>query len=128
MTGPGPPEVLRAITARDGPQVRLARDGETRPDHRRHGDDAAARCLRDQPVCLPPGLGPVSFCDCAGARALRWVLRRAAVTGSGPRRPSSGSSLLMSASGLLAGAGAAPPARRAPSRPGPAPHPAPCRP
>jgi anti-anti-sigma regulatory factor len=44
--------------------------------------DRAARCLRDQPDVLVLDLRETDFCDSAGVRALRWVLRRAALVGA----------------------------------------------
>ena len=44
--------------------------------------DRAARCLRDQPDVLVVDLRELNFCDTAGVRALRWVLRRAALVGA----------------------------------------------
>jgi anti-anti-sigma factor len=41
--------------------------------------DSAARCLRDQPDVLIVDLRELNFCDSTGVRALRWVLRRAAL-------------------------------------------------
>jgi anti-anti-sigma factor len=39
--------------------------------------DSAARCLRDQPDVFVVDMRELNFCDSAGVRALRWVLRRA---------------------------------------------------
>jgi anti-anti-sigma factor len=44
--------------------------------------DRAARCLRDQPDVLIVDLRDLNFCDHAGVRVLRWVLRRAALVGA----------------------------------------------
>jgi anti-anti-sigma factor len=44
--------------------------------------DSAARCLRDQPDVLIVDLSELNFCDSTGVRALRWVLRRAALVGA----------------------------------------------
>lgn len=44
--------------------------------------DSAARCLRDQPDVLIVDLRELHFCDSAGVRVLRWVLRRAALVGA----------------------------------------------
>lgn len=44
--------------------------------------DSAARCLRDQPEVLIVDLRELNFCDSTGVRALRWVLRRAALVGA----------------------------------------------
>jgi anti-sigma B factor antagonist len=44
--------------------------------------DRAARALRDQPDVLVVDLRELDFCDGAGVRALRWVLRRAALVGT----------------------------------------------
>jgi anti-anti-sigma factor len=44
--------------------------------------DSAARCLHDQPDVLIVDMCELNFCDSAGVRALRWVLRRAALVGA----------------------------------------------
>jgi anti-anti-sigma factor len=44
--------------------------------------DRAARCLRDQPDVLIVDMRELNFCDDTGVRALRWVLRRAALVGA----------------------------------------------
>ena len=44
--------------------------------------DRAVRCLRDQPDVLVVDLRELNSCDSAGVRALRWVLRRAALVGA----------------------------------------------
>lgn len=44
--------------------------------------DSAARCLRDQPDVLIVDLSELNFVDGTGVRALRWVLRRAALVGA----------------------------------------------
>jgi anti-anti-sigma factor len=44
--------------------------------------DSAARCLHDQPDVFIVDMCELNFCDSAGVRALRWVLRRAALVGA----------------------------------------------
>jgi anti-sigma B factor antagonist len=44
--------------------------------------DTAARCLHDHPDVLIVDLRGLDFCDSAGVRLLRWVLRRAALVGA----------------------------------------------
>jgi anti-anti-sigma factor len=44
--------------------------------------DSAARCLHDQPDVFVVDMRELNFCDGAGVRALRWVLRRAALVGA----------------------------------------------
>jgi anti-sigma B factor antagonist len=44
--------------------------------------DTAARCLRDQPDVFIIDMRELNFCDNTGVRALRWVLRRAALVGA----------------------------------------------
>lgn len=44
--------------------------------------DSAVRCLRDQPDVFVVDMRELNFCDNTGVRALRWVLRRAALVGA----------------------------------------------
>ena len=115
------PTVLRIAPARAGRQVTLTLSGDidlTAADQVR---DAAARNLRGRPACLTLDLRAVSYCDCAGARALRDVLRQAAASGSGfrilsPRPPVRRIFTLLDARDLLAAI------QEGQSRPGHQPH------
>jgi anti-anti-sigma factor len=78
--------------------------------------DRAMRCLRDQPDVLIVDLRELNFCDSTGVRALRWVLRRAALVGATVRIVPPGEHLrrvltLLGAGDLLAVIDSAGPAR-----------------
>jgi anti-anti-sigma factor len=78
--------------------------------------DSAARCLRDQPDVLIVDLRELNFCDSTGVRALRWVLRRAALVGASVCVIPPGEHLrrvlaLLGANDLLAAMNSAGPAR-----------------
>jgi anti-anti-sigma regulatory factor len=78
--------------------------------------DSAARCLRDQPDVLIVDMSELNFCDSTGVRALRWVLRRAALVGTSVCVIPPGDHLrsvltLLGANDLLAAINSAGPAR-----------------
>lgn len=92
VTGPGRPAAARPRLRDHAPGARTEESGRSQRTLTLAGSidvttdetvrDRAARCLRDQPDVLIVDLRALNFCDSTGVRALRWMLRRAALVGA----------------------------------------------
>ena len=130
VTGPGRPAAARPRLRDHAPGARTEESGRSQRTLTLAGSidvttdetvrDRAAQCLRDQPDVLIVDLHELNFCDSTGVRALRWMLRRAALVGATVRIIPPGEHLrrvltLLGADDLLAAIDSAGPAR--PRRP-----------
>lgn len=120
---PGRPPLLRTGLAQADGQEVLSLAGEVDLTNAGVVRDAAADCLRDRrPACLALDLRALTFCDCAGVRALRSALRQAGAAHAAFRliapRPQVRRVLALLEAGDLLAAAEAPAPDPTPSAPG----------